>query len=180
MRANPKLDIETAITELAVGEALVSFLDAKGRPSVTERVYVLPPGSQIGPISPEQRKALIAGSLVAGVYEKAVDRASAFEKLKGDAARQGTGGETLAEEGARATAGSGSRGKPAPAPADEDGGLIGGLKDMLFGTTGPRGGKHEGLAQTAARSAVRTMGSTVGRELVRGVLGSLLGGSRRR
>jgi hypothetical protein len=62
MRANPKIgDMATAITELAVGEALISFLDAKGRPSVTERVFVLPPGSQIGPITPEQRKALIAG-----------------------------------------------------------------------------------------------------------------------
>ena len=86
MRANPKLDVETAITELAVGEALVSFLDAKGRPSVTERVFVLPPGSQIGPITPEQRAALIAGSLVAGTYEKTVDRESAYEKLKGRAA----------------------------------------------------------------------------------------------
>ena len=176
MRANKGLDIETAITELAVGEALVSLLDAKGRPSPTERVFVLPPGSQIGPISAEQRQALIAGSLVAGVYEKAVDRESAFEKLRGGAAAPADGG-SLADEGARATAG-GARGKAAP-PA-EDGGLLGGLKDVLFGSTGPRGGKHEGLAETAARSAVRTMGSTVGRELVRGVLGSLLGGSRRR
>ena len=79
----------TAITELAVGEALVSFLDEKGRPSVTERVFVLPPGSQIGPITPEQRKALIDGSLVAGVYEKTVDRESAYEKLKGRAAASG-------------------------------------------------------------------------------------------
>src|SRR5207248_10543392 len=60
MRGNPKLDIETAITELAVGEALVSFLDEKGRPSVTERLFVIPPGSQIGPITPEQRGALVA------------------------------------------------------------------------------------------------------------------------
>ena len=81
MRANPKLDIETAITELAVGEALVSLLDEKGRPSVTERVFVIPPGSRIGPISDDERKALIAGSLVAGVYEKKVDRESAYEKL---------------------------------------------------------------------------------------------------
>jgi DNA helicase HerA-like ATPase len=81
MRQKPGLDIETAITELAVGEALVSFLDAKGRPSVTERVFVYPPGSQIGPITPQQRQALIAGSLVAGVYEKAQDRESAYEKL---------------------------------------------------------------------------------------------------
>ncbi|MHB1410813.1 MAG: helicase HerA-like domain-containing protein, partial [Acidovorax defluvii] len=86
MRQKPGLDIETAITELAVGEALVSFLDAKGRPSVTERVFVLPPGSQLGPITPEQRKALMAGSLVTGVYEKLVDRESAYEKLRGRAA----------------------------------------------------------------------------------------------
>src|SRR5881296_1002927 len=70
MRANPGLDIETAITELAVGEALVSLLDEKGRPCPTERVFVLPPGSQIGPITAAQRAALIQGSLVAGVYEK--------------------------------------------------------------------------------------------------------------
>ena len=90
MRPNPKLgDMAAAITELAVGEALVSFLDEKGRPSVTERVFVVPPGSQIGPITPEQRKALIEGSLVAGVYEKMVDRESAYEKLKGRAAGGG-------------------------------------------------------------------------------------------
>src|SRR5438067_935556 len=90
MRANPKLDVETAITELAVGEALVSLLDAKGRPSVTERVFVIPPGSQIGPITAEQRQALIAGSLVAGVYETTVDRESAYERLKGRAAASPT------------------------------------------------------------------------------------------
>src|ERR671912_93073 len=77
MRQKPGLDIETAITELAVGEALVSFLDSKGRPSITERAYVLPPGSQIGPITPQQRQALLAGSLVAGGYEKTQDRESA-------------------------------------------------------------------------------------------------------
>src|SRR6187200_2373541 len=96
MRANPKLDIETAITELAVGEALVSLLDEKGRPSVTERVFVIPPGSRIGPISDDERKALIAGSLVAGVYEKKVDRESAYEKLSARVATApgGKGGAT--------------------------------------------------------------------------------------
>ncbi|MBL8330842.1 MAG: DUF853 domain-containing protein [Rubrivivax sp.] len=171
MRANPKLDIATSITELAVGEALVSFLDDKGRPSVTERVYVMPPGSQIGPITPEQRRALIAGSLVAGAYEKVVDRESAYEILKGRAEQ----GEGLAKELA---------GKVAQAGKEEataaGGGLMGGLSDLLFGSTGPRGGKHEGLMQTAAKSAVRTVGSAVGRQIVRGVLGSLLGGTRRR
>ncbi len=171
MRANPKLDIETAITELAVGEALVSFLDEKGRPSITERVYVRPPGSQIGPITPEQRAALIGGSLVAGVYEKTLDRESAYEILKGRAA-----------VAASATPASGARDVPgAPgAPGSAGGGFMNDLKDMLFGSTGPRGGRHEGLAESAARSAVRSMGSSLGRELTRGVLGSLLGGGRSR
>ena len=186
MRANAGLDIEAAITELAVGEALVSFLDAKGRPSVTERVFVLPPGSQIGPITPEQRKALIAGSLVAGVYEKAVDRESAYEKIKGrtaPAAAAGAGkagaSPSMADEtiaAARTTPAS----LPGTQPQAADGGMLGGLKDVLFGSTGPRGGRHEGLAEAAARSAVRSIGSSVGREIIRGVLGSLLGGGSRR
>ncbi len=184
MRPNPKLgDMAAAITELAVGEALVSFLDAKGRPSVTERVFVLPPGSQIGPIAPDQRKELMASSLVAGVYEKVVDRDSAYEKLKGraaasaDAAPAGAGGRSMADEARSATRGGG---KAMPAPADAGGGMMGGLKDVLFGSTGPRGGKHEGLAESAARSAMRSIGSTVGREIIRGVLGSILGGGKRR
>jgi uncharacterized protein len=174
MRANPGLDVETAITELAVGEALISLLDAKGRPSPTERVFVLPPGSQIGPISAEQRKALLQGSLVAGVYEKAVDRESAYEKLKGRAVASAEAADAAPQ--AAPTRG----GSSAPAASADDGGMLGGLKDVLFGSTGPRGGKHEGLATAAARSAVRSIGSTVGREIIRGVLGSLLGSSRRR
>ena len=167
MRQKPGLDIETAITELAVGEALVSLLDAKGRPSMTERVYVLPPGSQIGPITPEQRAALLQNSLVAGVYEKTQDRESAYEKL---------------QSRATASAASASSVQNAPnggaAGQNESGGMMGGLKDVLFGTTGPRGGVHDGLAQSMAKSAMRTMGSTVGREIIRGVLGSLFGSKR--
>ena len=170
MRANPGLDIETAITELAVGEALVSLLDDKGRPSVTQRVFVLPPGSQIGPISPEQRKALIAGSLVAGVYEKTIDRESAYEKIKGRA----VAGADAAQQTQAA-----QQGKGAPAAEGSGGGMLGGLNDVLFGTTGPRGAKHDGLAQTLAKSAVRTMGSSVGREIIRGVLGGIFGGGKR-
>ena len=165
MRQKPGLDIETAITELAVGEALVSLLDAKGRPTVTERVYVLPPGSQIGPITPEQRKALLQNSLVAGVYEKTVDRESAYEKLQARAA--------ASAPAAGAAPGGGAVGQT------ESGGIMGGLKDVLFGTTGPRGGVHDGLAQSMAKSAVRTMGSAVGREIIRGVLGSIFGGKGR-
>ncbi|MEO5659154.1 MAG: helicase HerA-like C-terminal domain-containing protein [Polaromonas sp.] len=165
MRQKPGLDIETAITELAVGEALVSFLDSKGRPSMTERVYVLPPGSQIGPITPQQRQQLMHDSLVAGVYEKEVDRASAYEMLQERAG-------AAASQGAQAPNG-GAVGQTS------SGGILGGLNDMLFGTTGPRGAKHDGLAQSMAKSAVRTMGSSVGREIIRGVLGSLFGGNKR-
>jgi DNA helicase HerA-like ATPase len=188
MRANPGLDIATAITELGVGEALISMLDEKGRPSVTERVFVLPPGSQIGPITPEQRKALIAGSLVAGVYEKTVDRESAYEKLKGRAAatvdNANAGRTTMADEAIRASKNSapvGTASIPTPAAGNDGGGggLMGQLGSVLFGSTGPRGGRHEGLAEAAARSAVRSVGSAVGREIIRGVLGSLLGGSKR-
>jgi hypothetical protein len=174
MRANPKLDVQTAITELGVGEALVSFLDEKGRPSVTERVFVLPPGSRIGVIGADERKALVASSLVAGTYEKTVDRESAYEKLKG---RSEAAADAAVEATAPVKAGAG--GKPAAAD-DEGGGVMGGLKDILFGSTGPRGGKREGLVESAARSTMRTVGSAVGREIVRGVLGSLLGGGRRR
>ena len=145
--------------------ALVSLLDAKGRPSITERVYVLPPGSQIGPITPEQRQVLLQNSLVAGVYERAVDRESAYEKLKVRAA--------ASAPAAGAAPGGGAAGQNA------SGGIMGGIKDVLFGTTGPRGGVHDGLAQSMAKSAVRTMGSAVGREIIRGVLGSIFGGKRR-
>ena len=165
MRQKPGLDIETAITELAVGEALISLLDSKGRPSVTERVYVLPPGSQIGPIAPEQRQALLKNSLVAGVYEKTVDRESAHEKLQSRAAAGAATAQSAPNDGA--------------VGQNDSGGIMGGIKDVLFGRTGPRGGMHDGLAQSMAKSAVRTMGSTVGREIIRGVLGSLFGGRRR-
>jgi len=170
MRPQAGLNIEAAITELAVGEALVSFLDAKGRPCETERVFVLPPGSQLGPISPEQRQALIQGSLVAGVYEQAQDRESAFERIKGQSSSLNAHGSTRGHLPDQA---------PTASPP-EQGGLMDGLSDMLFGSTGPRGGQRDGVAQLVVKSAVRTVGSAIGREIVRGVLGGLLGSSRRR
>ena len=163
MRPNAGLDIEAAITELAVGEALVSLLDEKGRPTPTERTYVIPPGSQIGPITAEQRKALMASSIVAGVYQKTVDRESAYEKIKARAAAE------------PAATSSGGKGPTATATGPN----MGGLGDIIFGSTGPRGGRREGMLEAAAKSAVRTIGSSVGREIVRGVLGSLLGGKKK-
>ena len=164
MRPNPRLDVERAILELGVGEALVSLLDAKGTPGVTERAFVLPPASQIGPIETSERRALIGRLLVPGVYEKAVDRESAFEKLKARA------------EAAPAPA-AGAKGAPATA-APAGGGLLGGISDILFGSTGPRGGRREGMVEAAAKSAARSAGSAVARQVLRGVLGSLLGGKR--
>ncbi len=171
MRQKAGLDIEKAITELGVGEALVSMLDAKGTPSETERVYVLPPGSQIGPITPAQRQALLQSSLVAGVYEKTEDRESAYEKLQ---ARVQSAPGRPASVGTTTT-GTGTGGEQ----TSTAGSVLGTLNDVLFGTTGPRGGRHDGLATSMAKSAVRTMGSAVGREIIRGVLGGIFGGKRR-
>jgi DNA helicase HerA-like ATPase len=159
-RANPKLDVEKTISELAVGEALVSFLDEKGTPEVVQRAMVCPPHGQIGPITPEQRAELIKSSVVAGVYENAVDRESAYEVLKGRAGQAPVAG--------------------APAPQGQDQPWYSNLPSLE--SLGLGGGSRRGdtLAQAMAKSAARTIGSSVGREIVRGVLGSLLGGSSRR
>jgi hypothetical protein len=156
MRANPKLDTEKAITELAVGEALVSFLNEKGSPNVVERAYILPPSSRIGPVTTEERRAVMAASAVAGVYDTPVDRESAYERLKGRAA------ESTAA---------------ASSPGAATGGWTTTIKDSLGGLLSGSGRK-DSLVEAMAKSAARTVGSTVGREIVRGVLGSLLGGRR--
>ena len=171
MRPNPKLDVQKAILELSVGEALVSFLDAKGAPGVTERAWICPPGSQMGPITPDDRRKLLAGSVVAGQYEKMVDRESAYEKLRARAGATATAGGVGPADGGDAAG--------ASAPASTGGGLMGGLSDILFGSTGPRGGRREGVVDAMAKSEARSGGSSLARELTRGVLGSLLGGKRR-
>ncbi|MEZ4548771.1 MAG: helicase HerA-like domain-containing protein [Thermodesulfobacteriota bacterium] len=148
-RPNPELDTEQILTELGVGEALVSFLDAKGRPEVVERAIVRPPFSRMGSVTPEERKETIAASPINGHYEKTIDRESAYEKLK-----------ARAEAEAKAAPPSPPKRKP------------GRPKDTIF--------------ETAAKSAARSFGrqlATAGRqiatEIVRGVLGSMLGGKRR-
>jgi hypothetical protein len=177
MRPNPKLDIEAVITELSVGEALVSLLDEKGTPGITERAWMLAPGSRIGPITPDERKALITSSVVAGVYEKEVDRESALELLQARAqASTGAGASAPASPinpgGAIAGAGNAA---PAGAGATMMSGALSGLGGLIFGTTGPRGGRHDGLVDLMAKSAARSAGSAI----MRGVLGSLMGGKRR-
>jgi DNA helicase HerA-like ATPase len=165
-RENPALDVEKAITELGVGEALVSFLDEKGRPRPVERAYVVPPRSRIGPITAEERRKVIEGSLVAGHYEKAVDRESAYEIL-------------AARAGGRAEAGAAQAGE-AQAGEAKGGGVFGGILDSLGlpGGQAPKGRTRETAVEAAAKSAARAIGSEVGRRIIRGVLGSILGGRR--
>ena len=170
LRQNPAFDVVSAITELDVGEALISFLDEKGRPNIVERAFILPPASRIGPLTAAERQARIQSSLVYGVYEQAVDRESAYEKLQAaapatTAARQPTASTPTASQ-------------PAAKPASE-GGFLGGLGELLGGSTGPRGAHREGVAEALAKSAARSIGSQVGRAIMRGVLGSILGGTRR-
>jgi DNA helicase HerA-like ATPase len=170
-RANPKLNVEEVITQMGVGEALVSLLDEKGIPGVVERAMICPPHSQIGPITPDQRAAILKSSLVAGVYETPVDRDSAYEKLKGKVVAS------------TASAGPGAGGANA-GTAQQEGGWLEAAGNVLGGVLGGGSGTRRGdtVMEAMVKSAARTMGSTVGRQIVRGVLGSLLGGttSRRR
>jgi uncharacterized protein len=159
-RPNPALDTAQVITELGVGEALVSFLDEKGRPNIVERAFILPPASQIGPITDAERTAAMAQSVVAGVYEKVVDRESAHEIItRRTAASAAT--EKEAQIKADTTAGKEAEGE------STFGSILGGL----FGSGGS---KRESPAQAMMKSAARSIGSQVGREIIRGVLGSIL------
>src|SRR5262249_53649210 len=173
LRPNAAIDLPRAITELAVGEALVSVLDEGGSPTVTERAWILPPSSQIGPIDEARRTAIRTGAgELYGHYEQAIDRESAYEKLKTRAIGSGAAAGSAPSGGSGTVSREGSAGGSAP-------GLSDALSDLLFGSTGPRGGRHEGLLESAAKSAARSMGSAVGRAILRGALGSLAGGSSR-
>ncbi|NYT57310.1 DUF853 domain-containing protein [Alcaligenaceae bacterium] len=178
MRPNPGLDIEAAITELGVGEALVSMLDAKGRPTVTERVWMVAPGSRIGPASEVERQALRSASLLGAKYDKMVDRESAYEVLQ---KRAGIAAQEAAQEAADKAAQDAEQAAATAAKTsgsgkqEEDSGLMGDVSDFLFGSTGPRGGRRDGVVQSAVKSAVRSTAT----QLLRGVLGSLIGSKRR-
>jgi uncharacterized protein len=170
LRPNPAFSAEAAITELGVGEALISCLDEKGSPRVVQRAFVLPPVSRIGPLSADERGAAIKDSLLYGHYEKVIDRESAHEKLHG---RLAGGAE------ASGTA-------PAPGGAPASGGGLGDMLGDIFGAgrtpagARGRGREPESIGSALAKSAVRAIGSSLGREIVRGVLGSILGGGGRR
>lgn len=160
-RANPKIDTETVITELGVGEVLISTLDEKGVPTVVDRAFVVPPVGHIGPITPEQRQQLMANSLVAGVYENALDRESAFEILSKKAEEKMTAdAEEAAAKEAEKEAARQAKEERAAARAP----------DTLI----------ESVTKSVARSASSSIGRQIGNTIVRGVLGSIFGGGSKK
>jgi DNA helicase HerA-like ATPase len=178
MRANPAFNTEQAIQELGTGEALISFLDEKGSPSVVQKCSVIAPGSRLGPITPAEQDILLKRSIFYGRYERAVDRESAYEMLtqraekaaaeKADAAKDGAakvGATTVAKQTAA---------KTSKQPAAEKG-FAQEMKEYVFGSTGPRGGKKDGLVQTAAKNAARQVTTNITNNIVRGILGSISG-----
>ena len=174
MRPNPGLDIGVAISELGVGEALISFLDEKGSPCPTERAFVLPPSSQIGPITSAQRETLLSESIVAGVYEKALDRESAFEKIKGsNAQRTAPVAVPTPIQGAANTVGAASGQAP-----PESAGLLDSLGAGLGNLLGGGGGRRASVGEQLFKSAASSIGREVGRQIIRGVLGGIFGGKR--
>jgi DNA double-strand break repair helicase HerA and related ATPase len=156
-RTNPKVDVATAITELGVGEALVSFLNEKGAPTPVERTYVCPPESRIGPATDSERVAVIKASLINGVYEKLVDRESAYEILKAKA-------EALANEAEKI-----EKEKQEEKESFDWGGVLGQKK------TSSRGRRSDSVIESAAKSLARAAGTSLGRSIIRGVLGTILG-----
>ena len=165
LRTNPKLDAEKAIGELAVGEALVSFLDAKGQPGIVERAFIRPPWSRIGPIDPAERRSLVRGSVLFGHYENVIDRQSAYEILRARAEQKAVAPEP---EYPRPPA-------RAPQPSEEPP-----YEPTRTTTRAPRpaGRPRETMVESMAKSAMRSMGSQIGRSIIRGVLGGILGGRR--
>ncbi|MBV9489497.1 MAG: DUF853 family protein [Verrucomicrobia bacterium] len=167
-RTNPHLDAAKAISELGVGEALVSLLDEEGHPTVVQRAFVVPPRSQIGAITPEQRRALMESSLVAGIYDQTIDRESAYEKLTSAAVRT-----TEDQERMQAASAAPPAGPVGPSVLSQVvDGVIGGL-------TGRRTHRSDTVIEALAKSMVRSAGTTAGREIVRGIMGSLFGGMKR-
>jgi DNA double-strand break repair helicase HerA and related ATPase len=161
-RPNPHLKVDQVITELAVGEALISFLDEKGTPDVVERALIVPPAGQIGPITPEERERIIKSSMVYGHYEQVIDRESAYEILTGKTAAA-------------------NQGQTAPGTAidqDELEAKRDAFRKQQAGAHKP--GVFEKIAAAFGTSAARSVANTIGREITRGLLGSILGGGRSR
>ena len=173
-RPNPKINTEQVITELATGEALVSFLDEKGRPNPVERCWMIPPSSRIGPVTPDERATLIKTSIVAGIYDTLEDRDSAYEKLTG---RVDARLDKAADVAAATPAPSGA----APsAPAPDEPGFFSKMSGMIGDVLSTKNTPHsrQSVGEAVMKSAARAVGSEVGRRVIRGVLGSIFGGKR--
>ncbi|MGZ4886886.1 MAG: helicase HerA-like domain-containing protein [Candidatus Aminicenantales bacterium] len=175
-RQNPKINVESAIMELATGEALISFLDEKGMPGIVDRAFVLPPKSQIGPIAPPVRQEIIRQSVLFGHYERAIDRESAYEILKARAEKRvpeqqlpgGMPGPSPYGAPYPQAPDSGRQRAPQPYPGE-------------YPEQAPRrpaGRPRDTLLEAMAKSAARSVGSSLGRQILRGVMGSILGGRR--
>lgn len=156
MRPNPDLDIEAAITQLGVGEALVSMMDEKGRPTITERVWMMAPGSRIGPAPEAALQSIRAASIFGGKYDQTVDRESAYEILQKRMEEQVASSDNAASS---------------KAGNADDRGFVGVVSDFFFGSTGPRGGRRDGIVQSVIKSEVRRTTT----RLLRGVLGGIAG-----
>ena len=166
-RTNPDLDVESAVTDLAVGEALLSLLEADGSPSMVQRAFMVPPHGQIGAITPEQRQQVIASSLVAGHYEQVIDRESAEEVLLARAQAALAAREQV-EAAAAAAAAAQAEMMPAPRPGSGGASGAGGAGSM------PRGRTREGMLEAMGKSMIRAVGSQVGRSIARGLLGTVM------
>jgi hypothetical protein len=188
-RPNPALDVSQVIGELGVGEALVSFLDEQGVPGMVQRVFILPPASQLGPITPAERQAAMADSLVAGVYEKVIDRESAYEKLNARSASAADPAQQSAAVAPTPAAPPGMQPTPVQQPDTGNGGSL--FSDVLGGLFGSGGGipgggnsgssgnsgnsgRRDTAMQAMVKSAVRGIGSQAGKAIIRGVLGSIM------
>jgi DNA helicase HerA-like ATPase len=171
-RQNPKLKTETVLTELAVGEALVSMLDENGSPEIVERAKIVPPRSQVGAITADQRKQTINSSVLAGHYEKVVDRESAYEKLQARA-----GEKTQGAAASPVTGDASTTERPRSSVLAE---ALGTVTAAFQPTIGPRGGVHDSFATSMAKSVMRAASSQVGRQIARGLLGGIFGGGGRR
>ena len=176
-RPNPAIDVEAAVTDLRVGEALISALQADGSPEPVRRAFVVPPHSHIGTITPEQRRAVMVASLVAGHYEAEVDRESAHEVLTARSQKEAAARQQLEAQAAAAKAQ--SEADKAAAQAARDAETARPAAERQAQASRPRSGassRNDSMFETLGKSVARAAGSQVGKQIVRGILGSILKG----
>ena len=170
-RANPEFKVDQAITELAVGEALISCLDEQGTPQIVERGWVMPPYSSFTPITPEERQVIIGQSIVAGVYDQAVDRDSAYELLQKKVLQQSQ--QKQADELEKQQ--SKEQDALAKQQAKEQERFAKEQQKAAEKAQRDREKLTQDIVGTFAKSAARSLGGSTGQKIVRGLLGSLFG-----